>query len=1294
MAINQYQKFKISTNPNSKKIQSLQPGDIVRRQYVDGINTIYTLMTVLETGEDEVINDKGVISKSPYFIGALLEGDIPNSQQLLDFVRITNLFNADRSGALYMTASDSNAPFIQIIDKLGTEKSICLPYLPGGTLNQPSKDKYSCLGESYLTCSYNKYIDGVYRAYRVTKNNVSTSNKLQIKVTFNDTFQIQEKALISYKIRSSKNMTLPYSFGYTDGSSFEGSDIIQTSNEWKYKFHIIQLDSPARETRSFTIDLVGLNTNDWVEIAELNIIKLSDVANFAEAGKAIIGNINSVVDPVFGTLKGYGIHTENFYATKNVGIAGTLTAGDSNGFASTFYAGRIYKNMIKNSLSCDFNNTADEVSNIKIPAKIGSAYKFKEGISLHRLTCRESGWSENHKGEIVTFSIWIYSTSKSILNIYQNTNKIDTWEIYFGWRRYYVTFPITESGDPLYINFETNAPLIVCSPQLEMGDIVSQYQPTDGVLREDSDGYGAWFCEGGIGGTIQNPLLKLGADGSVRSRNDDFYILPDGSAYFKGQIEIGDKSTIDGVTLIKDGKINTAVLEVKDIFAQNIETEIIVGANLNFQKGTIGGWKITADSLTSETTSGRDHIEMSTLGGIKAVVTNKTVWRLSPTGSGILATGKIRWDDNGNTTIAGWNITDDKLYSTPTSNNEKIELNSNGSIQSLSGSIVNWLLNNDGSGKLARGNVTWDKLGNLSLTGSIVASGGAIGGWTLNSSSINKNNIYLGSDGSIYHTRNYWKLNNDGSGQLAGGAIKWGTDGIWNVDKITAKSGSIGAWNIDSDSIYSGTKQTNNDYSYSGITLSSAGALRAKQFRIDTNGNAYFKGTLNAAGGTFSGNLSAAGGTFSGTLSAVGGTFTGTLSGVNGDFSGSITATSGRIGNWNITNSEMTYNDVHLSSNGDLHCTYGGTQYWRIDNLGNASFAKGKVLFKNDGSGQLAGGKISWLANGTLTIDSSVKVNASITADQINSLTLTTTKGTIGGWNISSNAISKNNVYLGSDGSIYNGNYWKLNKDGSGQLANSCISWTSSGLLTISVGAKIADFTVDTGRLKYVGTNYGTTPKLYIGNVDSGNPDTGSARITALGIDANFYVSKSSALTQGIKNMFIDNIATSDKKTSMLIKTAGGAKNTAMALFGNVAITGDIAHLGIPVQNTLPTSSIGFDHNNCLITSAKSLTLPTGEQLRQWFGENPNAWAKYGTLLSGNMDGSAYDLYVFIAQWHSSNCTIYGNPGGNEDYSGINGTPLFGAGVSRTGYGQITLQPGQGAHFKKIGRQWFCIGVN
>ena len=421
---------------------------------------------------------------------------------------------------------------------------------------------------------------------------------------------------------------------------------------------------------------------------------------------------------------------------------------------------------------------------------------------------------------------------------------------------------------------------------------------------------------------------------------------------------------------------------------------------------------------------------------------SKTVWQLSPNGSGILASGKIRWDEAGNATIAGWNITDDKLYSTPTSNNEKIELNSNGSIQSLTGSTVNWLLNNDGSGKLARGNVAWDKSGNLSLTGS-----------------------------------------------------------------ITANSGKIGGWIIDSDSIYSGTKQSSNNYATSGITISSTGALRAKQFRIDTNGNAYFSGSLNAAtgtfsgnlsaaggtfsgnlsaaGGTFSGNLSAAGGTFTGTLSAVGGTFTGTLRGVDGEFSGKVTATSGRIGNWNITNSEMTYNDVHLSSNGDLYCTYGGIQYWKIDNLGNASFAQGKVAFNKDGSGQLANGKISWTSAGALTIDNSVKVNANVTAEQINGLTLNIKKGRIGNWDIledgslssSSHGAGSGTIILQSNGiNIYNSYGTQINVATYGKniLARGNIYFNSAGDGGIGTDGKITWDAAGRVTIKDVPWNGGT----------------------------------------------------------------------------------------------------------------------------------------------------------------------------------------------------------------------------
>jgi len=62
---------------------------------------------------------------------------------------------------------------------------------------------------------------------------------------------------------------------------------------------------------------------------------------------------------------------------------------------------------------------------------------------------------------------------------------------------------------------------------------------------------------------------------------------------------------------------------------------------------------------------------------------------------------------------------------------------------------------------------------------------------------------------------------------------------------ITASTGDIGGWTVDANSIFSGTKDVT-DYTTTGITISSAnnGSIHAKEFYIDTSGNANFKGTI------------------------------------------------------------------------------------------------------------------------------------------------------------------------------------------------------------------------------------------------------------------------------------------------------------------------------------------------------------------------------------------------------------------------------------------------------------------
>lgn len=109
----------------------------------------------------------------------------------------------------------------------------------------------------------------------------------------------------------------------------------------------------------------------------------------------------------------------------------------------------------------------------------------------------------------------------------------------------------------------------------------------------------------------------------------------------------------------------------------------------------------------------------------------------------------------------------------------------------------------------------------------------------------------------------------------------------------------------------------------------------------------------------------------------------------------------------------------------------------------------------------------------------SIKTNI-INTSYIQGLTLNFTKGKIGGWNIAENAISKNSVSLGSDGSITNGTKWKLNNDGSGQLANGNIKWDTLGNIIFS-SSGLGDI-ANQGEIYVRGSSYqyAEDPQLYI----------------------------------------------------------------------------------------------------------------------------------------------------------------------------------------------------------------------
>lgn len=542
MAVYKYRKFKISIDSESKKTQGLHIGDIVRRQYIDSSNIIYSLMCVLQIGSDTITseeNNKIVEKTQDWFIGALLEGDAPQSNELLDFVRVTNLWDANRLGAIYMTASDNNAPYIDMIDGIPVEQSLNYPTGINNVSWSNSFSQYTVIGKEYLTSTYTDSLDGNYRICKMTKNN-STLNSdvfVGLKQHIESHLSNPDRVLISYKIRSKRPMNnIIMSLGYEDETRIDGTVNISSTSEWSYQFHAITIDFSDRYKRVLAININdNLSEGDTVEIADFNIVLLSSIANFAGGLKMRLGKLNGVTDPVFGTLEDYGAYIQRLYATRQVNISGTLTAGDENGFGCTFYAGKIHKNVIINSVSCDFLTNATILQE-ESPVGIGNLYQFDTEMVFNAQT---NAWAKAHVGQKYTLSCWLKSDTECDVLFSQNHKSLKAVKIskLGSWNRYSVCIQIQEIDEvdtPLQIGIlPSKGTICFTAPQLEQGVYVTQYQPTDDVLNY-TDEYGAWFSRGGIGGTIQNPLIKLNADGSIASKDNSFIINNDGTGQLAG----------------------------------------------------------------------------------------------------------------------------------------------------------------------------------------------------------------------------------------------------------------------------------------------------------------------------------------------------------------------------------------------------------------------------------------------------------------------------------------------------------------------------------------------------------------------------------------------------------------------------------------------------------------------------------------------------------------------------------------------------------------------------------------
>lgn len=589
MSVFSFKKYKVSLKSDSKKTQGLRTGDIVRRQYFDGKNVIYSLMCVLDYGIDKNIVDDEV-KEQAYFIGALLEGDPPQSNEILDFMRVTSLFDVDRLGALYLTASDDQAPYMDVIDGIGRNSSLCWPESIGDTEYTDSQTQYIIKGSDYVSSEYIKSETDNYRICHIIKNQTSYSGFIGLQQDFYQYVANPNRVLVSYKIRSNRDLNnIKCSLEYVDGSRVDGEVTVSSGTDWQYKLHTITVDWSGRHLRAMKLNLNdSLVAGDEVWVSDLNVILLSSVSSYKDASQIRIGKMDGVNDPVFGKLEGYGGYMQKLYASQSAHISGTLTAGDENGFGSTFYAGKIHKNAFINSLNVNFTTEVQVNNDIINPTGVGNVYSFSREVTSIAQT---NEWLINKVGAKYCLSFWMFVENPCSLSILQNGQLIGN--LSFGenqthkWMRQKVVFdilPPLSTDELLFLSlvpsFKGNQDSLpdgsniahFTSPQLEQGSYATQYQPTDDILEYDED-YGAWFSRGGIGGTIQNPLLQLNYDnqGSIGTRTKSFLLRLDGSGYLankninwdaEGKVNFGEDVTLNWDNLGQDTKDELAVKSV------------------------------------------------------------------------------------------------------------------------------------------------------------------------------------------------------------------------------------------------------------------------------------------------------------------------------------------------------------------------------------------------------------------------------------------------------------------------------------------------------------------------------------------------------------------------------------------------------------------------------------------------------------------------------------------------------------------------------------------------------------
>lgn len=250
--------------------------------------------------------------------------------------------------------------------------------------------------------------------------------------------------------------------------------------------------------------------------------------------KVRLGKLTGITDSLLGTLGGYGIHTRRGFFAGDVHIYGELGVSDNDGsgISTNFFAGNLNKNEWKfdSRLATTWSKSTTDVT------FADNVTTDPEGIASSASSVSVSGspssWfgdafntDSSRAGKTYVASLWVRTstgTENFTIEFYDDAgaHTVASFTATTAWRRFSGVYTYPGSGTYFGVYFRSSTqPITYYVYGIQMERVYSLntgagvYIPKGDVTTYETSGRGMWASNGGFAGTLNYPMIRLGASG-------------------------------------------------------------------------------------------------------------------------------------------------------------------------------------------------------------------------------------------------------------------------------------------------------------------------------------------------------------------------------------------------------------------------------------------------------------------------------------------------------------------------------------------------------------------------------------------------------------------------------------------------------------------------------------------------------------------------------------------------------------------------------------------------------------